>query len=224
MPFIKTDTKFHPRLTNTNESKFIETIIDSFFEELKFFTKENEENKPEPWRRYAEQPLLGLLMTGLVRNTKNENITLIPEYMAYNEKKSIGRPDLFINVNKTGYIVESKYLTEGCGKYWDVKGFKNQLHEIKKQQKKYQIKEDYKYLKEVYMVCLVFSSVISKKEYRFNEHIAKSNEDHFSEVENSFYTFIYDENWKKNAAESEIWKNSYSGLGVYGSIEKWTNF
>ncbi|QGW29885.1 hypothetical protein [Phnomibacter ginsenosidimutans] len=155
----------------------IESWITAFAYECGLFEKSNVWE--EFWHTYKEEPLLTMMATGISRFDQDGSISIVREFPVYQNKKHIGRCDLFLNYNdnKEHYYIEAKYVKatwETGFIEWAGKENEKYLAEVRSQLYKYQ--EAYCNSNSLVFNCIVIFNLVGfKKKEDFDKYLIKAN-------------------------------------------------
>lgn len=207
-------------LNNTNKNKhtlFIYDCINSFRKEIENYSRKNKEINC--WIDYGESALLSLFLAGVIRNDKENNISVLGEFGVRDNESFVGRCDLFLNCNNTPYLIEAKKVTDrGRNKRW-IMDNSPLINKIFFQLKRYIQNQKHHYFgfyNKPQLVSLIFNQVIQKSEANFNNYLEKSQE-YTLEISNdkeNFYTCLVQGKGFRD--------NHFSALEVYGRIEQFS--
>jgi len=214
---IDNSIQLHGNPINSNKKSvlFVKQWIQAFFDELQLYSINNADG--EPWRKYAERPMVGLLATGLTRSDKRGEISVLHEFGVYDRAKPkkqnfLGRCDLFISKDNCYYLAEFKYTSSRGGKnHFNDSSRSDFISKIHSQCARYleAEKEDYDEGK-VYLVCMVFNRISFKEKSKFDLYL-KNAKSYTPTMKDSLFCYITSK-MDRNIGDH------YSALEVYGSV------
>lgn len=214
-------------INTSKHQKLIDQSIRSMKDEFDRFIQEMEE---VPWL-YNERALLGLYISGLVRN---RNTVVLQEFVCDKGKsgEKRGRSDLLFVHNKERYLIEAKLCYSSAKTKTTFKGAAKWAKEVLKQANSYRESPDFKnYVKAANIFSLCFEGIWCTQnniDNFLNEDLRDwTDESEIKKSELDFYYLIHaDKNEIKRKGKSIKWPIKgdkyffYPAVAVYGVFNK----
>jgi hypothetical protein len=211
--------------SNDPNLKFIEQWLYCFVKELDIYNEVCDDR--ELWRRYKERTMVGLLASGLSRNDQQNEIGILQEYLVKDRNYTGGkRSDLYIEKNKTGFVVECKFMQKKVIKnnlddHFNDKKAINFYQPILKQANHY-IKKEIKAYREhgyekLFTVALLFHSIPKATQAELDDHIC-AGEKYIPQNNNWFYQIVYSKDPKRWGGAKNN-RHRYSLIEISGKVQ-----